>query len=1060
MKPATKGFCTHCMLVLLEALAVILLLLLLVGGGLFWRLQSGPIDVSFAKDEIESALRDPTSGYSVRMNSVVLSWPSLRAPLTLEIDNMSLVQNDLDIVQIDRLDLGLSGLALLFGRIEPARIVLYKPALNFIRDEQGEFHFGLSNETLPAKAADEQAAPADSTSPLMRIVRRLSQPLAEIDDRSPLDHLQSLEINDARMVVEDHILGMTWFLPNLDLLFARQAEGLVMTAALELPGGRNGAASIRADMAYNRAQDDFSLQAHIQDLDPHIVSTKIESLSFLDKHDLVFNGNIRLRLDSDMNIKAADLSVRSEEGYLTIDDVYDVPLPYEALVAEASYDAAAGLLDVREISLTTKGITLALQSQIKIAENEISAPVTLRIPNLPQDQIAPVWPDALRDEPVEEWLLRKLSGGRLHDIQAGFHLLAQKNEAEEWLIDAQDITVDFDIENMDIDYRAPLTPVKKADGHGHFSGDILKIDINKAALSDLTVTEAAVEIDRIIEAGTGTAKINVKLNGPLQSVFAYVGPEPIGMDASRLGFDPKAVKGQAALDVDVTFPTTRDLKTEEVQVGVNGTLNDVFLPNVVKDMDLTGGPLQLTVGDGIAALAGSAKLEGYPLDLTWKQYLESAGKPWDSRITANLSVNADLRQRLGIDLSDWVAGTLPVDVVYTEYNGGRSEVEIKGDVNPVVLMIKPFDFEKPVGVPGQVQCRVAMNKGHVQKIEALRVDSAALQLRNANFFFQSVKGQDELVRGTIDRALFGENDTGVEFEIAPTGLVKVTLNGAFMDAQPFLKDDEQDKAAYDGPALQTFVDVDAMRTHPEQTVQHAKIYLDMNKQGELQQLEMDGVAGNGAVYFRFKPDASNKMTVRFEADDAGAALRAFGLYEDVQGGTLVLYGEATNSILNKQLKGHMQINEFQVTEAPVLARLISRLGPTGFSQLLSDDGIYFARLESDFEWYIRPQGDLYLINDGRTSGSSLGLTFDGKIDKAKKHTDITGTIVPMSTVNQLISNIPILGDILAGGRGGAVFAATYSVKGNSDDPDISVNPLSVLAPGILRKLLFEGDSDG
>jgi len=32
---------------------------------------------------------------------------------------------------------------------------------------------------------------------------------------------------------------------------------------------------------------------------------------------------------------------------------------------------------------------------------------------------------------------------------------------------------------------------------------------------------------------------------------------------------------------------------------------------------------------------------------------------------------------------------------------------------------------------------------------------------------------------------------------------------------------------------------------------------------------------------------------------------------------------------------------------------------------------------------------------------------------------------------------------------------TYSVKGNADQPDLSINPLSVLTPGIFRRI-FEG----
>ena len=73
--------------------------------------------------------------------------------------------------------------------------------------------------------------------------------------------------------------------------------------------------------------------------------------------------------------------------------------------------------------------------------------------------------------------------------------------------------------------------------------------------------------------------------------------------------------------------------------------------------------------------------------------------------------------------------------------------------------------------------------------------------------------------------------------------------------------------------------------------------------------------------------------------------------------------------------------------------------------------------------------------------------------------DITGTIVPAYALNSLIGQIPLIGEILTGEKGGGVFAANYSLRGPLYDPDPSVNPISALAPGFLRKFfeLFSGE---
>src|SRR3989344_4570544 len=46
----------------------------------------------------------------------------------------------------------------------------------------------------------------------------------------PLALLRQFEIIDARMVVEDRKLGLTWYIAPLDLSFARDREGLAITA--------------------------------------------------------------------------------------------------------------------------------------------------------------------------------------------------------------------------------------------------------------------------------------------------------------------------------------------------------------------------------------------------------------------------------------------------------------------------------------------------------------------------------------------------------------------------------------------------------------------------------------------------------------------------------------------------------------------------------------------------------------------------------------------------------------------------------------------------------------
>ena len=61
-------------------------------------------------------------------------------------------------------------------------------------------------------------------------------------------------------------------------------------------------------------------------------------------------------------------------------------------------------------------------------------------------------------------------------------------------------------------------------------------------------------------------------------------------------------------------------------------------------------------------------------------------------------------------------------------------------------------------------------------------------------------------------------------------------------------------------------------------------------------------------------------------------------------------------------------------------------------------------------------------------------------------------MVPVYGINSMLGAVPILGDLLASRKGEGIFGVTYAMKGPLDDPTLTVNPLSVLTPGILRRI--------
>ena len=78
---------------------------------------------------------------------------------------------------------------------------------------------------------------------------------------------------------------------------------------------------------------------------------------------------------------------------------------------------------------------------------------------------------------------------------------------------------------------------------------------------------------------------------------------------------------------------------------------------------------------------------------------------------------------------------------------------------------------------------------------------------------------------------------------------------------------------------------------------------------------------------------------------------------------------------------------------------------------------------------------------------------DGYVEK-NKLVSLRGTLVPATTINKVISSIPVLGKILVGSKTGeGVFGVSFKIKGPPQKLETTVNPIKTLTPRFIQKAL-------
>ena len=89
------------------------------------------------------------------------------------------------------------------------------------------------------------------------------------------------------------------------------------------------------------------------------------------------------------------------------------------------------------------------------------------------------------------------------------------------------------------------------------------------------------------------------------------------------------------------------------------------------------------------------------------------------------------------------------------------------------------------------------------------------------------------------------------------------------------------------------------------------------------------------------------------------------------------------------------------------------------------------------------------------------MTAHGSVERKTDIAEIEGTAVPAYTLNRVIGAIPLIGTIITGGQNEGFVAADFRITGPLEQPEVSVNPQSALAPGILRRIVrFLGGLEG
>ncbi len=1007
----------------LQALGALFGVLAILFGLAAWRLSTGPLSLGFLSPYMQEALEGEDLPYRFEFEDTVLVWPGWGEALEVHLTDLRIADaSGVTLASVPAASLGLSGAALLSGSIAPTSIALIEPSLALVRDPDGRLQLAGGDE---GGLADDEAS--DS------LVADLLDPPRE---DHPMARLERVSLRDASIVLVDEATDLTWTAPSADLTLNLDEAAILGQLSAELQV-RDLETRIEMELFHHRESKMGSAAIGFSGLNLVKLSFIAPELEEFAGLRVPLSGTIAFDVAPGGILSGVAFDIAGGEGEIALPEVFPAPVPVRRLAAAGSVDGDLSRLVLDSFVIDTDRPSFYLDGTLWQSDAGIGLKGRFQAHDIPFDTLGTYWPETFIPA-GHLWISQNVAEGVITRLDAALDI--EPGDFENNRFDAASAAGTLAFGDASVHYLRPMPPVAGVDGSARFTGDSIDITMSGGQVEGIAATRGTARLSQVHSAEPRIS-VTIEAEGPAADALALLDHPRLGL-VSKIGLETAGFGGRVHTLFALELPLLYSIEPEQVVVNAVARVEDARIADIAGITEMTEGALRLGVDNASMDLRGTARLQGMPATIAWRENFDD-GAPFARRFDVTTTVTPDVQSALGFDMAPYVQGTLGLVGGYTDPGDGAApRATLAFDATEAELEIPELHWAKPAGAPGAVRVVASIPSEDTVVLTKVELETETLYALGRATLKEGLEGVREI---TIETLRHGETDIAGRV-VSDGDATRVSVRGASLDARPYFSRLTEEGAPEFGELVLDLA-VERIVTTDDQQLTDFRARFETGTEGRHVGV-MEGTLSTGArMSFSLEPlEDKRRITVR--SRDAGAVARTFGIYGNAVGGELFMRAVVHDDLPGAPIRGTIRIEDYRVINAPTLARLLTIATLTGILGELQGKGILFSRFEMPFTL----DENILTIRDARTSGFTVGVNAEGTVDLETDRVDMSGTIVPAYTFNTLIDAIPVLGELLTGGEGEGLFAATYEVGGTTAEPDIKVNPLSVLAPNFLRKL--------
>jgi hypothetical protein len=538
------------------------------------------------------------------------------------------------------------------------------------------------------------------------------------------------------------------------------------------------------------------------------------------------------------------------------------------------------------------------------------------------------------------------------------------------------------------------------------------------------------------------SQIEVQGEGDVGAMAEIANSVPIrAMD--RKNIDPLAQSGEGRFNLSIKVPLKPGLLPSDVDWRVALQTTNFASAKPIEGKTIKSGNFEVTADAREVTIKGKASINGVPASIDLAEPVGDAeGDGEGGRRQVRLLLDADARKRLGIGLDNVLGGT--IGATMSDLSDGRKGQHYELDLKQARLVLQAVGWSKGVGVPAKLSFDM------IPTDDGFLVDN--MVATGDGFGLKGKARLDQkygLVSADLDRLALRKGDQiSVNLQRKGNGYSIVARGSAF-DVRGLIAEYKSRSSGKGESDADLSVDakIDKLVGFDQAVLSDASISV-RSSDGVVQKMALDGNFPGGAVSMTYS-DKGTSAELDLESADAGSLIGFVDLYRRMSGGRLTLTGQRDGA--SGPFAGVFDVTNFSIVDETSMQKLVSATNGSGSEATpsgLDPNNVPFGRMRLEYT----KRGSMIVIDDAVLRGASVGATMNGVLDLGKQRVSLVGTYLPAYAFNNLFGRVPLLGIALGGGSQGGLFGVTFKIEGPIDGPSLTVNPLSLITPGIFRKI--------